>query len=247
MQDLCKTLPCVVLSESCWKEQPWLVLCQRAGLAGRTERCPILCVLLPQHLLTRSTPLSLQGTWNAPSVTPTERAARSQNASPAFPKTTQGGGLGSRARGVFLTAQPLVARVRGAAPRRPLRSTTRSHPWFADLPSQACGVPKLESRLGKQVIFYHPLSGARRTGCPVTRQVRGVSVGPQPVSACRLRDGHLPAESRSSAHRLLSYWPQRAPPGAQICHRLTWFLTTGLHLKHSVGFISCGNNTNSTL
>lgn len=132
-------------------------------------------------------------------------------------------------------------------------TTVKSHPRFTKLLNQACGVPKLERnwwtwKAGDLLpLKMAPLSSARRTSCPVTQEVYGVLVGSQPILACCLRDGHLPAESLSYAHQLVSHQPQTAPPGAQICCCLTWFLTTGLHLTHLVVFISCGNNTYSIL
>jgi len=119
--------------------------------------------------------------------------------------------------------------------------------------NQAHGVPTSERscRTWKAGDFPSvetpPLSSARGASCPVTWEVYLVLVGSQPAFAGRLQDGHLPAESLSYAHQLVSRQPQTDPPGAQICRRLTWFLTTGLHLKHLEDFISYGNTTNSTL
>lgn len=164
----------------------------------------------------------------------------------------------SLTQGTFLTAHTLVSHICRALPRCPLRSTTlcntvQSCPQFNNLRNQACGVPKWERscwtwKAGDFLpLKMPPLSNDRRTHCPVTREVCGVLVGSPPVLGCRLRDGHLPADSLSCAHQLVSHQPQTAPPGAQLCCCLTWFLTTGLHLKHLVDFISCGNNTNSVL
>lgn len=119
-------------------------------------------------------------------------------------------------------------------------TTIQSHLQFASLLNQACGVPKLERSCQTWKANYFLtlkmplLSSAHRTSCPVTLEVCGVLVGSQPILASHLWDGHLPAENLSYAHQLLSHQPQAAPQGAQICHRLTWFLTTGLLLKHSV-------------
>lgn len=132
-------------------------------------------------------------------------------------------------------------------------TTVQSHLQFTSLLNQACGVPKLERscqtwKAGYFLTLKMPLlSSAHRTSCPVTSEVSEVLVGSQLILASHLQHGHLPAENLSYAHQLLSHQPQTVPWGAQICHRLTWFLTTGLILKHSIDFISCGNNTSSTL
>lgn len=96
-------------------------------------------------------------------------------------------------------------------------TTAQSHPQFTDLLNQACGVPKLERSCWtwKADGFLPPktpsLSGAHWPSCPVTWEVCGVLVGSQPVLACHLWDGHLPAETLSYTHQLISHRPQTAP------------------------------------
>lgn len=151
----------------------------------------------------------------------------------------------------------LVSHVCRAVPHCPLVSTTQPlmpHSLVSPVTYQLAELgtwgPKLERscQTSKQVIFYQWKHSAQQCPWgmgPCAQEPVGCHQVPRlsQLAACGTETSLLRAwaSSISSFHTRHKQFPL----GTQTYCRFTWFLITGLHLKHSVDFISYGNTTNS--